>query len=256
MSGIMSIIMSGSRLNNFTRKATFLTNTSWTVPSDCPNIIRVKAWGAGGSHQTAGSPGGPGGYAQADITVTTGETLLVAVGGGAGAGLVGGANGGANGVTSYGGSGGYSGVFRNNAASQANALIIAGGGGASGIINSAAYAGGPGGGVNGVSGLGNNIDNGNGGTQTAGGPFYNAGTAGSALQGGTGVGNGGCAGGGGYWGGGSGVKGGGGSGYVTGINTSNLASARFSTSPPNTGDADWLNPYGISGQNGYVVIYY
>ncbi len=207
--------------------------------------ITVKAWGAGGGsgggNGAASGYGGGGGFAQRTFSVTSGETLTIAVGdsGKGGSTLsniagAGGAPGGAPGASyagcqnailcsTGGGGGGYSGVFRGTV-SQAGALLIAGGGGGSGGTGNYAYAsnGGAGGGSSGVNS--SFVEqHGFGGTQLAGGSYSGSVLSGGAGTRGTNYGGGG--GGGGYFGGGGGNgvdfsyqvgSGGGGSGYGVG----------------------------------------
>ena len=247
----------------FSTKITFTTNTSWQVPTGLGiTAIRVKMWGASGGSRQIGSntpTGGCGGYSQADISIDPGSNLLVAVGGGGGITIpaIGGTNGGGgqSGALEASAGGGYSGIFLNNTASQANALIVAGGGGGAGIQSNANGCGIGGGGGNTLGGEG------------GGGPTYNI-----ALQGGTGI-SGTAGGGGGYTGGAAGpstsLSGGrGGSGYlITGsINRISINGSTgtygAATNAPNNADVDYVsNKANISGVNtsgnpGYVVIYY
>jgi hypothetical protein len=202
---------------------------TFVVP-DCVDLITVEAYGAEGGFGT--SAGGLGGFAQADIPVTPGETLEVRVGG-AGTTVVnaatGGWNGGggaldavAQGTGNSGTGGGASDVRRGSELDDR--LIVAGGGGGGGWDNHNGY-GGDGGGLNGEDGNSDTIDRepGGGGTQTAGGTVGWAegsytNEPGSFGQGGTAYHDGaGCGGGGGGWyGGGTGgfAGGGGGSSYV------------------------------------------
>ena len=277
-----------------TNTYTSTTVTDFVVPSGTTSIT-VKAWGAGGGQGWKGANaqtphGGGGGFAQATLSVTSGQTYKVVVGGGGGgavynvggtAGANGGGAGGDGSTNSAGGGGGYSGVFHPSV-TQANAKVIAGGGagGGAGWTTTSGAAGGPGGGTSGVAGTAGSAGTatgGGGGTQSAGGTAGSAnGSVGSALQGGKGgTGNGydGGGGGGGYYGGGggghaastSGAGGGGGSGYVTG--TSTTLTAGSGASVANSADSDYASGKGNggsgiattgadSGQNGYVVISY
>lgn len=256
----------------YSTKVTYTANTTLTAPYA---NLRVKCWGA--SAGGANGMGAGAGFAQADIAVTVGNTLLIAVGGGGlatattGTTISGGTNGGGSARCKFtnfwvSSGGGYSGVFINNSATQANAKIIAGGAG--GNYTSTSWAGGVGGGTTGGTALGG-TSAGGGGTQTAGGTAgtgVTGTTAGSALQGGGVSADGMISGaGGGYFGGGSGRGAGGGSGYVTGTNTTltqgNTSAAGGSAA--NTGDADYVagkgngvSTSGAQGQPGYVVIYY
>ncbi len=221
--------------------------TLHVVPVACTSL-RVRAWGAGGGSGGGNTLGGAGGYATAVIAVSPGETLRVIVGAagvdgsggvpGAG-GSPGGARGGTGGSQSGGGGGGYSGVFR-GAASQANALVIAGGGAGSGGDRTAES--GAGGGTTGEAGWLCT-----GGTQTAGGTPGTDASSGTALTGGVGGtrggGDGGGGGGGGYFGGGGGGSassdaggGGGGSGFVVGSATSITLTRGTAGTPGNGSD--------------------
>lgn len=210
------------------------TPTDYVVPSGVTKLF-VQLWGAGG--------GAAGGYTQAYLTVTPGETLtlLTGQGGQSAAGTWATSCGGGGGSHGSMGGGGRSAIRRGG-----TELLTAGGGGGSGDAYSAA-PGGLGGGLTGMSGykVGScNSTGGGGGTQSAGGAAGVAsfvGVAGTAFAGGnggvfvnsvTGVvgGDSGGGGGGGYFGGGgggarasscsSGDGGGGGSGYCGGAGVS------------------------------------
>jgi hypothetical protein len=267
------------------------SGTNITVPVDATYAI-IKCWGAGGGaggYESGASAyrgdGSCGGYSQAQIAVTSQETLILHVGEG---GYLGGV--GSNG--SYGGDGGgYTGVFRG-----ATPLIIAGaggGGGGGGRLRSGGN-GGRGGGEYGYSGSQGgeaSIGGGAGGDQSSGGSSPMSGGDGAYLEGGgsgtssvPGGGNGyppynndgrgsGGGGGAGYYGGGAGETAndsgedksggggaGGGSGYVTGTNTQRLTSSDQYT-PPNSTDTDYDGVAGkgytsSAGGRGLVVIYW
>jgi streptogramin lyase len=149
---------------------------NFTVPAGVTQLT-VDAYGAAG--------GAGGGYVQATIPVTPGESLAVLVGG-AGAGGVVGGGGGAGGFNGGGVGGpaggphfGYSGAggggasdVRQGGAGLANRIVVAGGAGGNGD-----YAGGAGGGSSGAAGSGGGYSGyygtdgggGGGGTQTGGG---------------------------------------------------------------------------------------
>jgi hypothetical protein len=218
----------------------------------------IRVWGAAGGSDGTDRYGGGGGFTQAEISVTSEETLFVVVGQG----------GKTDGTAAYGGGGlgnkasssggGYSGVFRASVA-QANALIIAGGGGGSSFKNGSDN-GGPGGGTTGQNGLDGGTASSNigyGGTQAAGGA-----SGGEALKGGAGLSEGG-GGGGGYFGGGGSKNdagGGGGSGYVTGIDT--ILEQGAGRLAANRTDQYYVSGIGDApaasgnGGNGYIVIIY
>jgi hypothetical protein len=268
---------------------------SFVVPAGVISV-KVKVWGPGGGtgSYSAQGGGGPGGYSAGYLSVTPGETLILAVGSGgkkpassSGNGGLGGWPGGGYGTAgdaSSGGGGGLTGIF-NTSVTQGNALVIAGGGGgSSGYAN---YGAGGGGGTTGGAGLVGT--SGKGGTQSAGGlngnntssPAY---TVGSALAGGvaftdrTTIQANDCGGGGsGYWGGGAGQgdgdAGGGGSGFLhatrisSGITTTgaNANSGNAQTAPPNSTDPDYISGIGVgaatgvtgtgnNGGDGYIIL--
>lgn len=197
----------------------------WIVPAGVTKI-KIEAWGAqGGSIPSPSStPGGLGGYAYGETSVTPGETLslfvgTVGYGTSIGAGGPGGFNGGGNGGnsggsgTGGGGGGGASDVRRGGNTLAHRILVAAGGGGAA-----FSYSGGHGGGLVGVIGTAalNYAFGGEGGTQTTGGTggaYY--GNNGALGVGGVGaqLAGAGGGGGGGYYGGGGG---GSSNSYVTG----------------------------------------
>lgn len=195
----------------------------FVVPQNVTSMT-IEALGARGGNTNRGA----GGRTLATIAVTPGETLYIYVGGIGGTGGIntpgtGGFNGGGQGGMAVGGGGGGGGAsdVRQGGNALANRVVIAGGGGGAGNFSS----GGTGGGTTG--GDGNGLNNGTGGTQSAGGFSGGVGgaTAGSLGQGGQGgdqdgSGSAGGGGGGGYYGGGGGANdsgGGGGSGFA--INT-------------------------------------
>lgn len=199
---------------------------TWTVPAGVASV-QVAATGASGE----GAYGGLGGYEQAVIPVSAGETLNVYVGG-MGSDNVGGYNGGGGdnfSQTDPSAAGGGASDVRIGGTALSDRVIVAGGGGGEAACAgppSLWSAGGGGGGSTGESGWegtggsGSNgpLPGGGGGTQTAGG-----GSGGALGQGGGGVWCGGD-GGGGYYGGGAGKSiscagctsggGGGGSSYA------------------------------------------
>ncbi|OGR62853.1 MAG: hypothetical protein A2X31_07005 [Elusimicrobia bacterium GWB2_63_22] len=243
---------------------TATAGTTFVVPAGVTSIT-VKAWGAGGG--SFYNIVGGGGFAQATIAVTPGESLTVMVGGpgGAGNGSSGGAGGlnggGAAGSTAWysGGGGGYSALKRGG-----TFLIQAGGGGGGG--GAALYKGGAGGGANGQAGL-DGSQYGGGGTPTAGGAGGSGGgIAGSANTGGAGYNSGvygGGGGGGGRFGGGGGGGsgctsycggGGGGSSLVTG--TATVETTGSGGTPGNNTDPYYTGSAGARGFPGLVVILY
>lgn len=262
---------------------------SFTVPSGV-SLITAKLWGAGGSSHRG--VGGAGGYTQASVSVTPGESITVIVG----------QNGVANG-SAYGG-GGFSNFDSNNGGSGGGGrsalyaagvdFLTAGGGGGGGFGGN---VGGGGGGLTGSGGGGSGA--GGGGSQTGGGGggCANGGCAsgGNQYSGGTSTGGWSGGGGGGGWYGGGGASGvnnshgggGGGSGFVgrsgssflsgdelgstssfadttprtdsvngrTYINTRCLRGGQGSASPPYT-DGNWISNAGARDNTGLVVISY
>lgn len=245
-------------------------STTFAVPGGA-GTAAIKVWGAGGgggdcfavdfvSIGCNGGDGGGGGYAKADISLNSLETLYVEVGDG----------GDTSGTPGEGG--GYTAVRRSS-----TYLIQAGGGGGGGYadddnggINATGGSGGAGGGSSGLAGTDGSAspgDEGEGGTNLAGGAggTGGAGTNGAAgvanaggIGGGTGTGGAGVGaggvygtsgggGGGGRFGGGGGENstgvstaagggGGGGSSLTTGSNTIETAGA--GAVPGNSSDAD------------------
>lgn len=237
-----------------------------TVPA-CATKLRAKCWGGGGHSQSylLTHGGGAGGYTEAVIPVTPGETLRVMVG--EGGDYV--KSYGFAGTTNHGVGGGLSGIFRKPGnsyliAGDANyALIIAGGGGGADYGGTAQSRGGNGndpvysGGQNSMQGISDN---------TEGNASYNGG------------------GGGGYRGGGKHYRdsvqgqaatlpygGEGGSGFVIAdaTNVVMLATPDGQRTAPNSSDPDYREPAGRgiavggpgamvdgNGGNGLVVIYW
>jgi len=262
------------------------TSQTFIVPANVTSIV-VKAWGAGGGGGGTGSgltgrPGGSGGYAEARLSVTPGDSYSVVVaGGGAGgpgctsgsrfAPTGGGFPDGGGYTTNCGGAGGGG----SRVSLGGVDLLIAGGGGAGGVLGASA-AGGAGGGSTGASGGGvATAGGGGGGTQSSGGVAgvgNNTGFAGASLQGGFNSSGswGSNGGGGGYFGGGTGANdygsnanlggAGGGSGFVGGAgvtSTQNLTGS--GQTPPNTSDGRYVNGVGqggaanTAGGNGLVI---
>jgi len=226
--------------------------------------VEMYAWGGGGGGIGTGGGGGAA-YGVYAMPIATAHAVVIG-GGGTSQGpstnpgsAVPGGGGLAPTIGFAGQGGGYSGIFTTSA-TQANALLIAGGGGGSGYGD----PGGAGGGTTGADGVGSNV--GTGGTQSAGGLGGNSqggATNGSALQGGTagstGDQGGGGGGGGGYWGGGSGWNGdspagnsggGGGSGYFkSGTITSAVLTAGSGSTPGNSSNS-LRGTYGNGGSSG------
>ena len=201
------------------------SQSNYTIPSGTSHI-RVKVWGSGGtnagySNGYTDGDGGGGGFTDAIISVTSGETIKVAVGNMG--------NNGSGSTTFAGYGGGFSGILRGT-----TALVMAGGGG-SGQTNGGT-AGGAGGGSSGQNG------GGSGGTQSSGWFFYSG-----SNPGGEG-------GGGGYWSGtggwGSGT--GGGSGFIGGPGVSQASTTTGSSrTPAGTGDPEYPGPNRAYGGIGY-----
>ncbi len=231
------------------------TAGTYTIKPLSSFSMTAKGWGGGAT--------AAGGYAGGTMAVNSSQTLIARVDANGGLGGTNAANGGKgpNG-------GGLAGLFMTTA-TQANALLVAGGGGAS-AGGAAGAAGGAAGGSGGSSASCSGVMMyGAGGTQSAGGmggTGFDTNTVapgnGGALSGGVGgsVNNSswgaGPGGGAGYFGGGGGAGGGsckggggGGSSFVSGSMsaTSNLAAS--GTTPGNAGDAD----RGTGGNTGNTV---
>ena len=188
---------------------------SFTVP--CSGTYQLQVYGAQGSDEIYDlhGYGGYGGYAVGNVSLSSGATLYVVVGGYTGT-TAGGYNGGGASKHSYasGGSGGgatHIGTRYGTLAQYGNTsglYIVAGGGGGGSEYGSVANNGGSGGGTNGGNGgsSGTAGAGGTGGTQTSGYSFGQGGpSCGGGLYGGNASsGNGGGAGGSGYIGGVSG----------------------------------------------------
>ena len=239
---------------------------SWTVPAGVTTLT-VDVRGARGgngilptcSNASVGSYGGLGGKVTGVLSVTSGSSLFIYVGGkgedgitsrnsggfngGGGAGYYGG-----NPVTGpcYPGTGGGASDIRTTAGTLSSRLIVAGGGGGAGGFTPG--SGGAGGVTTGGSGTCTNYPTGNGGggTPTAGG------TAGSVCAGasagslgvggyGRGCSHGGGGGGGGYYGGGGGLvePGGGGSSFAN----ASYATSIVHTQGAQNGDGQILVSY-------------
>ena len=211
---------------------TLSTAGTWTIVPSADMSIPTKIWGAGGG-SVSGGAGAGGGYANGSITLASGTSYQLIVGGGG--------TGTSAGRTAAGGGAGSGIQFTSNS----TAILVAGGGG--GAAGGSTRQGGGGGGTSGSNGDSAGSGGGYGGTQSAAGAGgvgsrrtgntgsgRNGGggnTGSSATAGGTGFGNGGVGtynsgdsgsggGGGGYYGGGEGggdaggFGGGGGSGYL------------------------------------------
>ncbi len=218
----------------------FNSKSSWTLAVDGPlNIttgtytivpqsnltVNLKMWGEGGAGGSNGSGGtasyssGAGAALTGNVTLTQGSSYYITFFGRG------------TSAASFNSNGGNAaGIFAGTSATQAGAIAIAAGGGGAGFDDgNRGDVGGAGGFPSGANGAGYSNAYGRGASNTAGGAAgtaSNNGTAGSALQGGTGAYSGsnygGGGGGGGYYGGGgagiqaswAGAGGGGGSSYA------------------------------------------
>ncbi len=236
---------------------------TYIVPDGVTSLDVDMAGGSGGGASNTVPGGGRGGHRlQATITVTPGQTLYIAVGGGgigaftcsSGSDLYGPRAGGWPGggssgaptwytlgcFTTGGSGGGYSAIFSSNTMSQANAILVAGAGGGANKGSPASY-------------------NGQNGTISAGGARASSSdghqfhTNGSALQGGSGDANSGSSiypasgGGGGYFGGG-----GGGAGSFP--NTLVCGSGGDGSSWTKSGTTNITNTNNYQAGNGYVKL--
>ena len=218
-------ILSGSATFSYTGAM-----QSWTVPNGLTSVNIDASGAVGGNGQTG--TGGNGGRIQTTLSVSSGQTLNIFVGGrGGNLNNVGGYNGGGiatgSSYSTYIGGGGGASDIRIGGTALSNRVVVAGGGGAGGY-NGCTDNGGAGGGLVGVAAnIGCATTAAGGGTQSAGGvgatySGYTSGSNGTSGIGGDGSpSNGGAGGGGGYWGGGGGcwTGGGGGSSYSSGTNT-------------------------------------
>ena len=240
---------------------------TFDVPSGVSEVT-IRCYGAGGgaghNFNAADEPGGTGGYAEATISVSGGETLYVYVGEkginaasssrGTG-GWNGGAAGGGNGNAHGGGGGGASDVRQGGTSFSDRVAVGGGGGGGGGAFGGDnSTGGGNGGGSSGADGQEDSFEfeyggAGSGGTQSSGGSGGSAGDSGG--NGGSGsFGSGGGGGGGDTYtggGGGGGYYGGGGGG--SGGNTAGGGGG-------GSGFGDTLNRGGGNSGDGLVVIEY
>lgn len=265
------------------------TGTLLVPPSDT-SYVMVKMWGAGGHYGTNGSngSGGSGGYATYTFTPQSGTSYYISVGraGGRATANSGGSIMNGGGSTATGGGGGDASALFKLVSTTYTVCAVAGGGAGGGSLSGS--GGGAGGGSSGSAGTAS-LSGGAGSAGTGG-----AAGGGLALSGNsatltaaslTGIGGDGAssntnngAGGGGYGGGGGGstTNGAGGGGGAGLINTSiadymsgstslgNTSSGGATTSPPSTGDADYVSGIGTgsastTGQtpgDGYIVVYY
>ncbi len=225
--------------------------TNWTVPET--GFYRITAIGAQGGSVTNGIAGGFGAKIGGDFSLTSGETLSIAVGGQGGGGDDSGGGGGGSFVTL-----------------PSSALVIAGGGGGAGVSEAGGSGlvggnGGDGGGSGGFGGSngfgGGGADGGGGGGSGGSGGSGAFGTGGFGFSAGLGGGGGGYGGGyGGFGGGGGGGRGGGGGGggYSGGGGGGN--SGGFGGGGGGGGGGSYnagLNPIGVAGfqsGNGLVEI--
>ena len=263
--------LSDSTNFSFTIRATDAEGQSsdraFTLQVNVARVLTFVLHGAGGQNPSGGFQGsgvqsGTGGLVQADMTITTGTTLYIAVDQGYGS----------NGSDTDGGytgargkrAGGYAGVFLNSI-SHSNAQLIAGGGGASNGFYD--RRGGHGGGLTGGSAVGQYAASG--GSQSSGGS--GGGGTGSALQGANGGSGPDCggAGGGGYYGGGGGQgggftqtgSGGGGSSYIISSATNVTNTQAGGASPNQVGKVEILDSDGnqvylknTTGTDTYTVV--
>ena len=227
---VTNVLTSSGTINtsNYIPQNTFTTvgASTYTVPTNTsagvPVGVYIYCWGAGGCQAGGIYAGGSGGFVSGYYQCSPGTALYVVVGSIGSTAPSSGGGGTANqGNASSLLGGGFSGVFINGAAVQANTICVAGGGGGA---QNVANGGGGGGGYP----AGGNGGGGTGGSQTVqGSPYSSAGAngapAGTALLAASTYGNG--AGGGGYWGGGCGNSGGGGGGssYYGGLTGSAYA---------------------------------
>lgn len=150
MSGLMQLIVSSvvipvtSGTVNFSYTG---ADQTWTVPTGIYSITVTVRGASGGNASSA--TGGAGATVATTIPVIPGDTLRLVVGAKGNDGVLGGTTNitcpyGAGGIGgrgaggsaySAGAGGGYSGIFKSNSISVANALVVAGGGGGATLFN-------------------------------------------------------------------------------------------------------------------------
>ncbi|MFD5617035.1 Ig-like domain-containing protein [Streptomyces yangpuensis] len=169
---------------------------TFTVPSGVTQLsvdARGASGGAAAGNDNPGGVGGAGAEVAGTLTVVSGQTLQVNVGGAGGVGTdsapgAGGFNGGGTGGSSdsaYGGGGGGASDVRSGTLDLASRLVTAGGGGGGGATDELSGGGGGAGGQSGVNGT-----NGAGGANTTGGQGGGGATPtgpGAGGAGGTGI---------------------------------------------------------------------
>jgi Glycine rich protein len=181
---------------------------TFTVPAGVTSLHVAAVGGSGGAAGTGMAPGGFGGTASADLSVSAGQVLYVEVGGNGGPGSgsrAGGFNGGGGGGSGAGGGGGATDVRTlpaGDSSSLTSRLIVAGGGGGGAQAPGGANAGTPGAGP-GAGGAGTGTGNGMGGDGIDNASPGSPGAFGVGGAGGPGS-TGGAGGGGGIFGGGGG----------------------------------------------------
>ena len=226
-----------------------------TFTAPAAGTYKLEVWGAEGGYRSSQTYSGKGGYSTGDVTLATGQTIYIYVGGFPGSSntsqgsstlLPGGFNGGGS-RYGYPGGGGAThiatapGLLSTLSGNQSAVQIVAGGGGSCG---SSSKYGLYGGGTSGGSASESYGSGGGGGTQVAGGAG-GSGNPGTFGQGGTGLyygsGYAGAGGGGWYGGGGSYPDGsgdddrggGGGSGYIGGVTNGQTIAGNASSIQPN-----------------------
>lgn len=249
-------------INNFN-----YTGTVQNFVAPITGNYKLEVWGAQGGNATVGSTssGGKGGYSTGIISLNSGETIYIYVGGqgqeSVNTNLIsGGWNGGGGNYSAGGGAtGGGATDIRRYGQALTNRIIVAGGGSGAAWGNINGSAGGGLTGVNGVSWSGYAL--GLGGSQASGGSYSGNPTGGGQKQSitsgslgvggrGSGSSSGGSGGGGGYYGGGGGMisGGGGGSSYIAGLSSASTIAGNTSIPAPGGG-----NEVGHPG-NGYARI--
>lgn len=159
-------VIGGSSLEVYSYSGSYQT---FTAPY--PGLYKVELWGGSGGYVSSSGNNGRGGYTSGEITLNTGDTFYVYVGGKGGAvsgnsGAAGGYNGGGKCTTDCGGGGGatdirlVSGTWNDFDSLKSRIMVAAGGGGENNFYyNEGTKKGGSAGGLEGLPAYGRNNSN-------------------------------------------------------------------------------------------------